>query len=251
MLCLQAWSPTAMYSSATEHLSRWDIEAKPEIIRNTTLDKRFVIEATPENIASARAYLGNYSDLGATNIMGGLRTGLELVSIGSDLWSNESDPPQPVVVFLTDGEPNVEEYNTDAIINKTKPLNTKDCPIFSLAFGYGADFNFLRKLSLSNYGFARNIYEAADATDQLKNFYKTISSPLLSNVTFTYLPGQRPGRGHTDSWAPVGRGCLLHSYLVKVIVWLAITATATVITPNYILNATNHFTRLWYITTLT
>ncbi|KAG8300340.1 hyaluronan metabolic process [Homalodisca vitripennis] len=164
--------------------------SKPEIIRNTTLDKRFVIEATPENIASARAYLENYSDLGATNIMGGLRTGLELVSIGSDLWSNESDPPQPVVVFLTDGEPNVEEYNTDAIINKTKPLNTKDCPIFSLAFGYGADFNFLRKLSLSNYGFARNIYEAADATDQLKNFYKTISSPLLSNVTFTYLPGQ-------------------------------------------------------------
>ncbi|KAG8277165.1 Importin-5 [Homalodisca vitripennis] len=31
--------------------------------------------------------------------------------------------------------------------------------------------------------------------------------------------------------------------------WLAVTAT--VITPNYILNATNHFTRLWYITTLT
>ncbi|KAG8284594.1 60S acidic ribosomal protein P1 [Homalodisca vitripennis] len=57
------------------------------------------------------------------------------------------------------------------------------------------------------------------------------------------------GRGHTDSWAPVARGCLLRSYLVKVIVWLAVTAT--VITPNYILNATNHFTRLWYITTLT
>ncbi|XP_046677059.1 inter-alpha-trypsin inhibitor heavy chain H4-like isoform X2 [Homalodisca vitripennis] len=200
---VEAWSPTAMYSSATEHLSRWDIEAKPEIIRNTTLDKRFVIEATPENIASARAYLGNYSDLGATNIMGGLRTGLELVSIGSDLWSNESDPPQPVVVFLTDGEPNVEEYNTDAIINKTKPLNTKDCPIFSLAFGYGADFNFLRKLSLSNYGFARNIYEAADATDQLKNFYKTISSPLLSNVTFTYLPGQVDNSSRTKIDFPV------------------------------------------------
>ncbi|KAG8305512.1 hyaluronan metabolic process [Homalodisca vitripennis] len=200
---VEVWSPTAMYSSATEHLSRWDIEAKPEIIRNTTLDKRFVIEATPENIASARAYLGNYSDLGATNIMGGLRTGLELVSIGSDLWSNESDPPQPVVVFLTDGEPNVEEYNTDAIINKTKPLNTKDCPIFSLAFGYGADFNFLRKLSLSNYGFARNIYEAADATDQLKNFYKTISSPLLSNVTFTYLPGQVDNSSRTKIDFPV------------------------------------------------
>ncbi|KAG8336878.1 hypothetical protein J6590_035578 [Homalodisca vitripennis] len=52
----------------------------------------------------------------------------------------------------------------------------------------------------------------------------------------------RPRRGHTDSWAP---GCLLRSYLVKVIVWLAVTVPATVITPNYILNATNHFTKLF------
>uniref|UniRef100_A0A1B6KKL4 VIT domain-containing protein n=1 Tax=Graphocephala atropunctata TaxID=36148 RepID=A0A1B6KKL4_9HEMI len=200
---IEAWSPNAMYRSSIEHLSRWELETRPDIINNVTLDKTFVIEATPDNIASARSFLGNYSDLGATNIMGGLRTGLELVSIGSDLWINESDPPQPVVVFLTDGQPNVEEYNTDAIINKTKPLNTKDCPIFSLAFGYGADFNFLRKLSLSNYGFARNIYEAADASDQLKNFYKTISSPLLSNVTFTYLPGQVDNSSRTKIDFPV------------------------------------------------
>ncbi|KAG8308446.1 hypothetical protein J6590_002533 [Homalodisca vitripennis] len=58
----------------------------------------------------------------------------------------------------------------------------------------------------------------------------------------------KPGRGHTDSWAPVARS-LLRSYLVKVIVKLAVTAT--VITPNYIINATNHFTRLCYITTFT
>lgn len=61
----------------------------------------------------------------ATNIMGGLRTGLDLVNIGTEIWSNESQPPQPIMVFLTDGQPNVEEYNTDTIITKTKPLNTK------------------------------------------------------------------------------------------------------------------------------
>lgn len=61
----------------------------------------------------------------ATNIMGGLRTGLELVNMGSEILSNESQPPQPIMVFLTDGQPNVEEYNTDNIIAKTKPLNTK------------------------------------------------------------------------------------------------------------------------------
>lgn len=57
--------------------------------------------------------------------MAGLRTGLELVNIGSDIWSNESQSPQPIMVFLTDGQPNVEVYNTDTIITQTKPLNTK------------------------------------------------------------------------------------------------------------------------------
>lgn len=61
----------------------------------------------------------------ATNIMGGLRTGLELVNIGSDIWSNESQSPQPIMVFLTDGQPNVEVSSTDTIITQTKPLNTK------------------------------------------------------------------------------------------------------------------------------
>lgn len=59
-----------------------------------------------------------------------------------------------------------------------------------MAFGQGADFEFLRKLSLSNAGFARNIYVASDTTLQLKNFYKEVASPLLSNVTFEYVPGQ-------------------------------------------------------------
>lgn len=73
-------------------------------------------------------------------------------------------------------------------------MNTNICssryPIFSLAFGTGADFDFLRKLSLSNAGFARNIYVASDTTLQLKNFYKEVASPLLSNVSFEYVPGQ-------------------------------------------------------------
>lgn len=60
--------------------------------------------------------------------------------------------------------------------------------IFSLSFGDGADKNFLQKLSLRNNGFSRHIYEAADASLQLEDFYRQISSPLLSNVKFTYTP---------------------------------------------------------------
>lgn len=63
-------------------------------------------------------------------------------------------------------------------------------PIYSLGFGEGADNDFLKKLSLNNTGFARVIYEASDASLQLRNFYKEISSPVLSNVTFKYIDTQ-------------------------------------------------------------
>lgn len=63
-------------------------------------------------------------------------------------------------------------------------------PIYSLGFGEGADIDFLKKLSLNNSGFARVIYEASDASLQLRNFYKEISSPVLSNVTFKYIDSQ-------------------------------------------------------------
>jgi len=197
---VEVWSPKKGYVTGIE--TDWDRDRVKERL-NTTLDHDFIVSATPENIESAKKYLANYTDLGATNIIGGLRTGLKLVNIGSEEWKNESDPAQSVMVFLTDGLPNVEDYSTDSIINKTKGLNTKQCPIFSLAFGYGADFNFLRKLSLQNNGFARNIYEAADAAKQLTNFYKTIASPLLSNVTFTYLPGQVDNSTKTNIDFPI------------------------------------------------
>lgn len=66
-------------------------------------------------------------------------------------------------------------------------MNSGLTPIFSLSFGDGADRKFLEKISLKNLGFARHIYEGADASLQLQKFYKQISSPLLSNVSFNYV----------------------------------------------------------------
>ncbi|XP_046676968.1 inter-alpha-trypsin inhibitor heavy chain H4-like isoform X2 [Homalodisca vitripennis] len=174
----EAWSPTSIYSSAP-----WDNAQH-------VLDGSFVIEATPTNIVAAHSYLKQYTYLRSTNIMAALKTGLQLASIGSDLWEKESGPPQPVIVFLTDGQPTTGVRIPDTIISDTKTLNTNEIQIFCLAFGEDADFDFLKKLSLTNHAFARKIYEAADASDQLNNFYKTISSPLLSNITFTYTPDQ-------------------------------------------------------------
>ena len=93
-----------------------------------------------------------------------------------------------MVFFLTDGHPTVGETDTLAILDNIKTANSNiGAPIFSLAFGRRTDFQMLRLLSVQNHGFARKIYTAADASLQMAGFYKEVSSPILSNVTFDYL----------------------------------------------------------------
>ncbi|KAJ8977836.1 hypothetical protein NQ317_007964, partial [Molorchus minor] len=79
-------------------------------------------------------------------------------------------------------------YHRHCTVTKLNTENHK-IPIFSLSFGNGADKGFLRKLSGKNQGFSRHIYEASDSSLQLQDFYKQISSPLLSNVNFKYESG--------------------------------------------------------------
>ena len=40
------------------------------------------------------------------------------------MFSNEAVPPEPMIIFLTDGLPNVEIYNTEDIFREVELLNT-------------------------------------------------------------------------------------------------------------------------------
>ncbi|XP_046680266.1 inter-alpha-trypsin inhibitor heavy chain H5-like isoform X2 [Homalodisca vitripennis] len=146
-----------------------------------------VIEASPDNITLARNFIHSHSETGNTNIIGGLKTGLQLVHLSFNMQKrDEINPPQPIMVFLTDGKPGVEETNPDKIVKTIISLNAHKCSIYSLGFGKDADMRFLRKLSLSNDGFAKPIYEAEDASAQLNDFYQSVAKPLLSDVKFNF-----------------------------------------------------------------
>jgi uncharacterized protein YegL len=56
----------------------------------------------------------------------------------------------PAIIFLTDGEPTAGETDLVKILNAIQGKNTKGAPIFSLAFGENADYNFLRKMARRN-----------------------------------------------------------------------------------------------------
>jgi len=145
-----------------------------------------IIPASLENIEAATRHVEQLEAEGETNINGALLQALEIVSQTQEKKVLEG--VQPMVLFLTDGHPTVGETDTLRILQNVKKANadTKTA-VFSLAFGRKTDFSMLRLLSVQNFGFARKIYTAADASLQLEGFYQEVSSPILSNVTFDYL----------------------------------------------------------------
>ncbi|KAJ8872034.1 hypothetical protein PR048_028374, partial [Dryococelus australis] len=131
--------------------------------------------------------------ISGTNIHGALLKGLELAHLGRKLTGpdNEENKPEPIMIFLTDGESNVGESDPEKIVGIVTDKNGADgVSIFALAFGDYANSQFLKKLALRNSGFARKIYEASDSALQLRDFYRVVSSPLLAKVTFNYPEDQ-------------------------------------------------------------
>ncbi|KAL3280742.1 hypothetical protein HHI36_003977 [Cryptolaemus montrouzieri] len=153
------------------------------------------ILATPNNIAKAKAFVKTMVASDFTNILGGLDVGLLIVQKTRE---NSSEFRQPIIVFLTDGEPTEGVTDGDEILSAIRRQNTEDkkTPIFSLSFGSGADKALLKKLSSENLGFSKHIYIGKDTSLQLQDYYQLISSPLLKNVSFEYTKNATKSTKH-------------------------------------------------------
>jgi hypothetical protein len=103
------------------------------------------------------------------------------------------------LVFLTDGQATSGETRTENILENVKRANEAEIPIFSLAFGRGADYDIVKRVAAQNNGFARKIYEDSDADLQIAGFYKEISTVLLRNISFNYVDGTLYDTTVTDS----------------------------------------------------
>ncbi|XP_078314331.1 inter-alpha-trypsin inhibitor heavy chain H4-like [Crassostrea virginica] len=146
--------------------------------------KQEFVQATPENIMASKNYVNNINSGGGTNIDLALKEGIKRLT---QISGNKGRAP--VLVFLTDGEATVGETNTERILENLKRENEAEIPIFSLAFGQGADFDIVKRVAAQNNGFGRKIYEDSDAALQIAGFYKEISTVLMKNVSFNYIDG--------------------------------------------------------------
>merc|ERR1712110_1386503 len=150
---------------------------------------QLAIPATKENKKKAISHVLDLEAEGGTNINSAMLEGLDLAK---EVFTSESLPQgvASMLVFLSDGEATEGETSGKAIKANVAAANSDtELPIFSVAFGSGADFDLLKEISLAADSFAKRVYEGSDAALQLENFYAEISSPVVTNLKFDYVGG--------------------------------------------------------------
>ncbi|XP_051035319.1 LOW QUALITY PROTEIN: inter-alpha-trypsin inhibitor heavy chain H6 [Phodopus roborovskii] len=148
------------------------------------------IQATVQNIHSAKNYLSQMEAGGWTDINAALLTAASVLNHSNQEPGKGRGVGQiALIMFLTDGEPTAGVTTPSAILSNIRQALGHRVSLFSLAFGDDADFSLLRRLSLENRGEAKRIYEDTDAALQLEGLYEEISKPLLADVHLDYLGG--------------------------------------------------------------
>ncbi|TQD28283.1 VIT and VWA domain-containing protein [Methanolobus vulcani] len=150
-----------------------DVDPQSSVIMSAT-------ETNKNN--SASQVLDTYAS-GGTNINDALVEAIEMFGVESE--------NVPIVVFLTDGEPTEGITSTALIRRNVLDANDVDAAIFTIAFGSenNYDFNFLQALSLENKGIAVYFEENSEASEGISDFYDTISTPLVTDLVFSYDEG--------------------------------------------------------------
>ncbi|XP_036911667.1 inter-alpha-trypsin inhibitor heavy chain H3 isoform X1 [Sturnira hondurensis] len=144
-----------------------------------------LVQATPENIQEARAFVNSIRDQGMTNINDGLLRGINMLKKARE----ENIVPErstSIVIMLTDGDANVGESRPHKIQENVRNAIGGRFPLYNLGFGHNLNYDFLDSMALENNGFARRIYEDSDANLQLQGFYEEVANPLLTRVEVKY-----------------------------------------------------------------
>ena len=145
-----------------------------------------IVDVDKDSIYSAMDYVDKLEPSGGTNINDALLGAISLANHAKLRLKFKESRVQQMIIFLTDGHPTVGVTDSGEIMTNVGNANRgggggndteagDPVAIFSLAFGRAADFELLKVMSLQNYGFARKIYVAADASLQLQGFYKEVS----------------------------------------------------------------------------
>ncbi|KAL4659317.1 inter-alpha-trypsin inhibitor heavy chain H2, partial [Arapaima gigas] len=176
------------------------VEALQTIFDDLTMDDYFSIidfnhhvrcwseELVPGSsiqVAEAKKYIQSIKPNGGTNINEALIRAIRMLNKASQ--QGFTDPRSvSMIILVSDGDPTVGEIKLSAIQKNVKQYINEDISLFSLGIGFDVDFDFLERVSMENRGIAQRIYPRHDTAEQLRNFYRQISSPLLRKITIQF-----------------------------------------------------------------
>ncbi|XP_030071813.1 inter-alpha-trypsin inhibitor heavy chain H2 [Microcaecilia unicolor] len=147
-----------------------------------------LVSASPTEVEDAKTYVQNIQPNGGTNINEALLRAIFILNEAHKLGM--LDPKSvSLIVLVSDGDPTVGELKLTKIQQNVKQQMRNDFSLHSLGIGFDVDYDFLEKLALDNHGKAQRIYGNQETAEQLKQFYKQISTPLLRNVMIQYAGG--------------------------------------------------------------
>ncbi|KAH9507707.1 Inter alpha-trypsin inhibitor, heavy chain 4 [Bulinus truncatus] len=159
--------------------------------------KSGVVSVENGTVLEAHRFVDTLIADGLTNINDALLTAID------DLNIIKRKDSVGMIFFLTDGQPTTQEINGRVIADNVQKRNEAKLAIFGLAFGKGADYDLLKKISIQNSGIARKIYEASDAALQVTGLYKEISAVSLKDASISYLPSSINNYTITENKFPI------------------------------------------------
>ncbi|MEP0845091.1 MAG: VWA domain-containing protein [Phycisphaerae bacterium] len=165
-----------------------------------------LIEATPENLAAARAEVEKIEAAGGTSIDEALKTALQTDAPRS------GDRPF-MIIFITDGEPTVGERDPDRILANVKQANQGKSRIFVCGVGHDLNTRLLDRLADDNRGAREYITEKEDIEVKVSSLFAKLSNPVLSDIelkftgadTYDVYPKTWPDLFHGSELTVIGR----------------------------------------------
>jgi len=132
-----------------------------------------LLEATPEHVKAAVAWLGTLPATGGTNIAGALSTALALADADR----------LPIVVFLTDGRPTVGERRASMLEELVKQENRARARVFTFGVGFDLDVGLLDRIAEVSRGARDYVLPKDELELATGRFFRKVVEPALTDVT--------------------------------------------------------------------
>lgn len=136
-----------------------------------------LVEATPDNVRRALAYVEGIDAAGGTAIDQALNTGFQHLRGAESL---------PMMLFLTDGLPTVGETNIEAIIKGAEQLNRVKARVFVFGVGYDVNTRLLDRLARDGRGVREYVKPEESIEVKVSHLYTKIASPVLTDVSLEF-----------------------------------------------------------------